>query len=152
MPAMFDISVLGDKAVSRALDLLPEKSQFNVLRTATRRSNDRLRNDILLNLSGRDVEERTGRYVRAIESQKIRVVVEKKFAVISTLNLPSRASLGISPGDKWYYPAILEYGSPTMTAKSPIRRAVNQNQDREQGKLVRDISKGIKNQWKRLNK
>jgi hypothetical protein len=55
--------------------------------------------------------------------------------------MPTRAALGISKSDKWYYPAILEYGSPTtgLAARRWLRGSV----DRVIPRLERGLCQSI---------
>ncbi len=70
--------------------------------------------------------------------------------------MPGRASLGIAPDDKYYYPAHVEYGHPLVRGgrivghvppKSYIRSTVNANEDTELRTIGTDIGKGIDLEW-----
>ena len=139
-----DISVLGIKAAEDNLRQLEFAIQRRIVRGSMKRSTERLKNEVLLNLSGRVVRERTGAYVNAMEQQKVRARSSQR-GIKVVVPLPTRASLGIPryPKDTGYYPTALEYGSSTMSAKAPIRKAVNANTEREFARLGDDIGQGI---------
>lgn len=140
----FDISVLGIKGLDDGLRALEFAIQRRIVRKSMKESVDHLKTELLLNLSGRVVNERTGAYVNAMERQKIRSRASHGTLIV-TIPLPTRAALGIPryKKDTGYYPAALEYGSTKMAAKAPIRKAVNMNEEREFAFLAADIDKGI---------
>ena len=143
---VFELKLFGDKQLTKQLSRLPFALQQKVLRKAFRGALKRVKNEILINLSGRVVQEQTGRYVNAMERQNPRISFTKDGAVLAGTVMPTRASLGIS--DKGgYYPAVLEYGVKKgprqFDAFAPIRKAVNARQDAELRQIGDEIGAGI---------
>ncbi len=153
MAGMFDLKLLGDQALERDLAKLPDKLQKEAVSPEFRKSAERIKNQVLLNMSGRAVEERTGKLVAAFEAEKIKTrFIRSISALFVVWGLPSRAALGITPEDKFYFPTVLEYGSPQMPAKAPIRKAVNANQERELVLIGQGIRKRLDRIWARLGR
>jgi HK97 gp10 family phage protein len=157
MPAMFDMKLLGDKELQRGMAKLPGEVQNKVMRGAIRKSAARLQNEILLNASGRVVNEDTGRMVTAFEMQKPGTRKERDGTIVAFVKLPSREELGIprSEGrdpakDTEYYPTIVEYGQPDQPPQPFMRMAVDQNYEREIRLIGADLGSGIARRWRRL--
>lgn len=142
MPAMFDISAIGDKEIIRAFGQLPEKAQSKVIRKVNRRSAERLKTEVLINYSGRVVKEVTSETINAIESQRI-ITKSRGDVVVAILPDPQEAEAAITVN-------ALEYGTPTFAAKAPIRKAVNDHQERELGIIAKEIGKGVEREFKKL--
>lgn len=145
----FDISVLGDKQLEHMLAQLPRKSQARIVRRSLRDSVKRLHSALLKNVMGSPVGIRTGRLAMAIASMQVkskRRRNELRYAIM----LPTREELGISPQDKHYYPAVLEYGAPHMPARAPMRRAVDDNAKAELATIAHEIGKGVERTARRL--
>lgn len=143
---MFELKLFGDKQLTKQLGRLPFALQQKILRKTFRDSLKRLKTEILINLSGREVQERTGRYVNAMERQNPRISFTKDGAVLAGMKMPTRPALGIS--DKGgYYPAALEYGVKRgprqFDAFAPIRKAANARQDAELRRIGDEIGAGI---------
>lgn len=158
MAAMFDMKMIGDKEVVRAMQGLPKEVQVKVMRGSLRKSAERLKNQILLNASGLIVKEDTGAMVAAFEATRIGTRV-RPGGTVAFVKLPSRAALGIprSKGrdpakDTEYYPTILEFGQPTQPPRPFMRKAVNDLEDEEYIRMGRDIGKGTTRAWRRLNR
>lgn len=147
MANMFDIQLTGDKELARQLGRLTHKVQTKVIKQAFRKSLGRIKDRVLLNLSGAVVRERTGRYVNAMESQPIRTRIETDGTVVASIALPGRAALGIDAKDPYYYPTVVEYGvkrgKRRWDGKAPIRKAVNAVQEMELKRIGDDIGTGI---------
>lgn len=142
MPAMFDISAIGDKQIERAFGQLPERAQSRVIRKVNKQSVERLKNEMLINYSGRVVKEVTGETISAIESQRP-TTRSRGDVVVALLPYPQDAEAAITVN-------ALEYGTPTFAAKAPIRKAVNDNQERELGIIAKEIGKGVEREFKKL--
>lgn len=147
MAAVFDIKLFGDKELARALGRLADVLQKKIVKKAFRSSLERVKNKVLLNMSGGAVEERTGAMVNAFERINPRVRVEKDGSLVVSMKLPTRAQIGIEADAKGYYPAALEYGVKRgphqFAAKRMIRDAVNRVQEQELRRIGTAIGNGI---------
>lgn len=151
MGAMFEMTMPGIREFEQALGQFAKKIQSNIMRTAIRRSGNRLKNATLLNMSGIIVGEDTGRTVTAMEARPVKTVIRRSGTIVALWPLPSRASLGIPRyrSDTGYYLLIgLEYGTAHRTTPlAPIRTSVNQRTSSEFRTIGRDLGKGIKREW-----
>ena len=152
MPSsMFDLRSFGLQQLDNAMQGLAHEVQTKVVRGAIRKSAGRLQNEILLNASGRVVDEDTSRMVTAFEMEKPGTREERDGTVIAFIKLPSRAALGIPRHEKdtEYYPTIVEYGQPDQPPRPFMRMAVDQNYGREIRLIGVDLGKGIGRVWRR---
>ncbi len=146
MALEFDLKVLGSRELENKLGALPMRAQNRVMKRVLRATVARLQNEVLLNLSGRVVDERTGRLVNAIEAQKPKVVRNNERGLVMGLRLPARGELGIDAKAKGYYPTALEYDvrlGPLM----PIRKAVNAVAEDALDRMAGQIAEGIEKEW-----
>ena len=64
---------------------------------------------------------------------------------------PHRDTLDVMKGDKWYYPAAIEYGhtgkSGTVKPYPHARPAIDDTIDTNRRRLINDIRNGIEKQW-----
>lgn len=143
----FDIKLFGDKELARQLGRLPVVLQTKILKKSFRASLKRVKNKVLLNMSGGAVQERTGRMVNAFERINPRVALDKDGGIVASMKLPSRAQMGIPIEAKGYYPTALEYGvkrgKRPFAAKRMIRDAVNAVQAQELRRIGTEIGNGI---------
>lgn len=154
MADMMKLTVLGDRELLMAFERLPQELRQKALRPELRKSAERVKAKVLLNMSGNVLQERTGALVKAFEAVPFRSKVAARTGSISFLwKWPTRAALGIPryAKDTGYYPTALEYGTPTVPAKAPIRKAVNANQDLELALIAAGVRKRLLRIWKRLN-
>ena len=143
---MFDLRLVGDKEAQRTFKGLARELQVKVLRKSAKESAKRLQTEVLLNVSGRIVNERTGKLANAIEAEKPRVIKSGEHTSVVGVRLPPREAVGVT-SPKGYYPAILEYGYSTakrqMPAKAIYRRAVDDHAEREFRLIARDLRTGV---------
>jgi len=144
-----DIRMIGDKELERKfLALSSEKTQARILRLGMRKAAERIKNYTLINLSGRLVDEDTGRLVNAIESEKP-TQFKDRAVFVAGVKLPEPSKLGIpkTEGTKkpGYYPAVLEYGSAKrgLAPRAPFRRAIDEHRAAELQRLGVDIGKAV---------
>ena len=151
MAKPFDIAMVGDKALKAAFEALPGDLQKRVGRAALRKSAERAKVAVLLNLSGRKVDEQTGRLVNAFENTSVKTQ-RRGPVILAALPLPTRDKLNIPPTDKTYYPTAVEYGHKLVRGGKAVGRvpahpymrpAVDENRERELRLIGRDIGKGI---------
>lgn len=139
-----DISILGDRQLQDGLAMLPVSAQKRVVRKAMRNTAKRMRSIILPR-----VPVLTGRLRREIARSSIRAIRRSRNRLGATVALPTREAMGIPPNSKWYYPAILEYGSP-KTGLKPIRyfrEAVDTAWPTERKMLSEELRTGIGLEW-----
>jgi hypothetical protein len=103
-----DISLIGDKALARALAKLPDKAEAKAVRPALRASAKRVHVLVIQAWSGVPMGVRTGRTLAAFAAQKVHAIPRKGGWIGAAFDWPSRESLGISPEDKFYHPAVSE--------------------------------------------
>lgn len=153
---VIDISLLGDKALIRALAQLPDRIQRKVVRQSLRRSAKRVNGYIVQHLSGIPVAPDSGRWLIAQSAQKPKAAKRSRRGVRMEVSYPEREQLGIAPGDKYFYPAAIEYGTTKtrqgrgpLPAFAPIRRAINENTAKEHALMGAEIGKGIEREARR---
>jgi len=139
-----DISILGDVELERSLAMLPDGVQRKVIRKAMRNTAKRMRSAIVPR-----VPVLTGRLRKEIKRSSIRAIRRSRTKLGATVALPTREAMGIPANSKWYYPAILEYGSP-KTGLKPIRyfrEAVDTSWPAERRILFSEVKTGIESAW-----
>ena len=149
---VFDISVLGDKQLEKALAALHPRLQKKVGRQAIKASAKRAKAKAIA-----FIPVDTGRYRAAMEASPVKSLGRSRVFIGWGPDLPERHLLGLSTKNKdpetgkriGYYPAFVEYGTRTMRAQAPIRRATNMIMKTEQRQIGVDIGKGIKREWKK---
>jgi hypothetical protein len=106
-----DFRMIGAPELEHAIKDLEKAVQKRIVNKVLRNSQKRVKKRIIANISGPILGVDTGVYRRAWQQAKIRSASSKP-RTIKRLGIewPSRASLGISPQDKNYYPIALEYG------------------------------------------
>lgn len=109
MERLFDVSVFGDKALTRSLDDLSNKIQKQYMRKSLRAGTK-----LVADIVRRNTPVLTGRLRRGI---KVRAGKRSRSRIGYFVLLPTRAQLGIDPKSKWYYPAVLEWGGITKTGR-----------------------------------
>lgn len=139
------LKILGLKAAQLAFVKLPNRVQFKIARSMTRRSAVRVQPHILLALSGNIVNEDTGTLVNAIESQRAPARRSRGGSVIAGFVLPSREQLGIPRYEAerrktWYYPTVLEFGGPGHPVFAPWRKTADSRAPSEQAKMAAEVS------------
>lgn len=153
-PIEISIQTFGDRAIIAALMKLPEASRRSAIRPALLQAIKHLRTALVQHLSGIPVKPQTGKYLFAMAGQRPALIRARTGLVGYVLKMPQRAELDIDPKDKWYYPAVLEYGSPLDYARypafAPIRKAVNANERAVKIQIAVNVGKGVKRQWRRL--
>ena len=149
MRSGIDISMVGDKDLEKKFRRLEDKVQKRIVRKALRAAAKRIKGRVVAKVSGDPVGVQTGRYRQAIQSTKV-VAAKRSPGMISLgLPMPFREALGISPKDRHYFPAALEYGSDNASARPHFRPAVDENRAEEFRQIGRDIGTGIEREAKR---
>lgn len=145
-----DISLVGDKALLKQLaNLGKPATQKKAVRPALRKSAKRIKSRVIANLSGHPVAPKTGRLRDAFKGEKIHALPRSRVIIGMGFDMPTRASLGIDPSEKGFYPMSLEYGHAKGAGKSAapphpfIRPAVDSNRESELTLIGQDIGKSI---------
>ena len=117
-----NISVLGDKELSAALSKMPLKVQKKITRQALRTVAKHVMTDV-----------KASRHIltgKLKASYKVNSIVRGKRGLFGVVvSSGTRGQLGISPDDRYYYPAVLEYGAPTRSIQEYriVRGAADNN-------------------------
>ena len=136
MAIRFDMEETGTRRLRHKLKRLPKVLRNRIVGVALKAGARMVHTEMLLNLSGRIVQERTGNFVNAMEKQKPKIMRQSHFSEVRVvaIELPDRPSLGIKQradgGGDSYPPGILEYGSRFMAAFAWARRSADDNADR----------------------
>lgn len=153
---VIDISIVGDKALGRALAKLPDRIQRKVVRQSLRKSAKRQNQYIVQHLSGIPVAPESGRWLIAQSAQKPKTAKRSRRGIRIELPYPRREELGIAPGEKYYYPTAIEYGTTKtrqgrgpLPAFAPVRRAVDENMEKEHQIMGTEIARGIEREARR---
>ena len=119
----FDISILGDKELSRKLDALPKNVQRKLLGRALKLGGKLLKPKVVA-----AVPVDTGLLKQMMQKQNFKAVKANRRGDIRIgMPMPTREQMGIGPDEKYYYPAHVEYGHGNVPAKSYIRKPVDEN-------------------------
>lgn len=140
-----EFQVRGAERLIAGFNLLPAEFQRKVLRKTTRGSAKRLKQKVIENLSGKVVKPHSGRWLAAAEAVQ---VLSRKFRRGRGFSghgfaTPTREELNIDPKAPGYYPFAVEFGTPQMPAKAPIRRAVNDVEAFEHATMLAEMRKGV---------
>ena len=103
-----DIRVLGSIELQRVLDSIPFKVQKKVLRPALRAAAKIVRKDVKRLAPKSDKRRRSGKHLK--DTIRVRAGKRKRGVTRIQVQTGSRAELGISATDKYYYPMAIEYG------------------------------------------
>ncbi len=143
--SIVEFQVRGAERLIAGFDLLPAEFQRKVVRKTTRGSAKRLKQRVVENLSGKVVQPRTGRWLAAAKAVSVRSRNFRRGTGLSGHGFatPTRAEIGVDPEAKGYYPFAVEFGSPHMPAKAPIRRAVNDVETFEHATMLTELRKGV---------
>lgn len=140
MPTFVDISMLGDKALQRALKRLPIVVERKIVRQAIRKGAK-----ILQAAATANIPRVTGRHTDLLRDVGIKIKAIKRsrgrFGVL--IMSPTREELDIPADDKYYWPAVIEFGSPTSPAYAYERRAKEEKQGEVLALAARVIAGGI---------
>jgi hypothetical protein len=149
--AMVDISVLGDKELSKALANIHGRLQRKIARQALRKSAKRTKGPLVQAISGSPVGIETGELVTAMNRQKVLPGKRSRASISALMQMPSREELNIKSGEAYWPAAVLEYGSAKLGIRplAWVRATINRIMPREQRQMRTDIGKGIQREWKK---
>ena len=137
---VFDISLLGDKALAKKFELLgKESAQRKVLRKPLREGAK-----IVLKAAKSRVPSKFSKERKLKRSLKVKALKRSRIKFGSLVITGSREKLDISPSDLNYYPQAVEFGystaKRTVPAQSFLRSAAYDNKS----KVLNSIRIGIK--------
>lgn len=145
---LIDISLLGAKELERKLVRLAGKDQKAVVRGALGKSQTRIKKAVVAaapvrtdNLPGGQ-SPAPGTLKRALKATKIDRETTR-ISVAVNWPMPIRSLVGVAPGDKYYWPAHVEYGHGNVPPNPYIRGTVNAMEAAEFRKIGSDIGRGI---------
>lgn len=137
----FTISLEGEKELIRKFETLEPKVARKVVRQAVRKGGK-----TLLQATKAKVPVDTGKLKKFI---KLRSEKNKRKSGRIGVRVwpPLREDLDIDPSDRHYYPAVVEFGSQTVPARSYLRAALNENAAKILNQMTTDIGKGIESEF-----
>ena len=94
----FGFKVEGADEVGRALARIPRLVRDKAFDKVIKPSLKRIKNRILINLSGAVIDEDTGAYVSAMESASVRTVQKNEDQSVFAISMPTRAKSTGEPG------------------------------------------------------
>lgn len=136
-----DISILGDKELSKKLRRLAGKEQRRIVRLAMRESAKRVKARVIANISGKVLDVRTGALLKAFKEAPIqneRSRVNIRLGIV----FPTREALGLDRKEP-YYPVILEVGYPGFPKRPYLRPAVDNHKTEEYRLIGNYIGRAI---------
>jgi HK97 gp10 family phage protein len=139
-----DISITGDKELTRKLHSLADKQQKSVVRSALRKEAKKAKDRIVSNIERLDLIDE-GVMLQAFKQAKIKSGGNRNMIRIGPEN-PERSALGIASDDKYYYPYAVEFGHIGAGPKPFIRPAIDQHKSKSIHDIGQDIGKGIERQ------
>jgi len=141
MAGIIDISLLGDKALTRKLNKLPNRVQKKVVRQSMRKAAKPLLTSIKhaigeIRVTGEHTDRlRRGMKIKSVKRSRSRLGVE--------IITPRRQELDIADSDKSYWPANIELGTRNAPPQKFIRDTVDSNRTQTMGIIRREIASGI---------
>lgn len=111
----------------RRFDRMEDRQRRKALRRPMRATMKQVKANTVANVNWGKVGVDSGNLLDAVKAQKIRVLTNKKGVRVEGVPLPTRAELGIDPTDKHFYPAALEYGTPTIRPRRMFRDAIDEH-------------------------
>jgi len=140
MASAVDISLVGDKALTKKLHRLEGPAQKRIVRKGLR-----VGAKPVLAAAKAKVPVKTGRTKAGL---KIRSAGRSRSRIGVVVKTPPRAALGIAADDPNYYPMSVEYGHSTkggghVPARPFMRPALDENAQQVLGIIRREIGAGI---------
>lgn len=162
----FDISILGDKELQRALDELPRTVQKRILTGVMTKAGNQIIKPAVLAAVPVD----TGLLKAKLSEEKFKVVARQGGQKLRAgMPMPTREAMGIGklnltkmerklikwglkkkPKEWWYYPAHVEYGHGSVPAHSYIRKPTDDNANRVFAMIGRLLGPAIERAAARL--
>jgi len=142
-----DVTMLGDRELTRLFERLPEKAQRKIYSKSIRKT---LR---LINKAVHAAVPVDTGNLKAL-MKRARITVRKKTRTIVSLGLklPERSDLGLDDGkkDKMFWPAALEYGHNGVAPRPFIKTASDESwKSVAKNKLINELKNGIEAEAKK---
>lgn len=134
-----DISQIGDKGLVRALARLRGPTQKRVVRKAQVRAMRPI-----LKATRALVPVDTGLLRKNIKAKS---ASSRKKGLVRVLSLPLRGVLGIEDSDKFFFPAVLEYGGKHSKAFAFLRGGFDSQESNALAIMIREIRRWISVEW-----
>ena len=131
----FDIKLLGDKKLQRKLNKMDKRVAGKVLKQSMKSAMEPVRE-----LAARRAPVRTGKLRKSIRTA---VYSGRNFAG-AVVRTGTRAQLGIEPGDSYYYPSALEYGTSKIRPRSYMRSSLYDRRKMVLAAVGREIKSRLK--------
>lgn len=143
-----DISITGVPELQRALRMLADKTQKRIVSHALTKESKRTKQRVVENIVRLGLID-SGNLLSAFESAAIRSA-NKKSLIVKGIAIPTRAQLGISPNDPYFYPYAVEYGHKGAIPHPYIRPAIDNHKQQSIADIAQDIGSGIERAAKKL--
>ncbi len=141
MANIIDISMLGDKALTKKLGLLPGRLQKKVLRKSMRDAAKPILKDIRQAISAIRV---TGFHTDPLrKGMKLRSLKRSRSRIGVMIMAPTRDVLGIPSDADYYYPAHIELGTLNNESQPFMREPFNDKRATTLNTIKRDVGRGI---------
>lgn len=135
-----DISLVGAASLRRVFSNMEVKVQRKITRKVLRKAMK-----IILQAVKQRAPVDTGRLKKFMKVKAVKR--QRKFIGIHIM-MPERSKIGISGEDKYYYPAVIEYGSDKRKARPFMRPGFDQSHERAwkiiQSEMKKEIEAVIK--------
>lgn len=145
MAAVVDISLLGDKKLEKQLRKLPNRVEKKVVRQALRAGAKPILAAAKANVATMTAPQ-TGRLAKGLQLRAIRRSRGRMGYRVAT---KPREFYGIEPDDKWFYPAVVEYGHPKAAARPFLRSAFDSHERSSFAIVKREIGVGVEREAKK---
>ena len=140
----FEIELAGFEELSKAFNILPEKVQKRMIGPSLKEGAE------IIETASKLLSPRlTGKNIEFIHLKKLKPRGKLSGWSIQT---GTRSELGIARNEKYYYPAVLEFGSKHVDSKPFMRPALEQNRDKAIKAVAELLEKKMKSFAKRQAK
>jgi len=139
-----DISMLGDKALARKLKRLEQKDAKKVVRDALKSEAKIVKRDVIAKVrsSAQSGPPSVHRYREAIGKSKVKDLRSRSL-IGYAMWFPDRATLGIDPKDKHFFPAAFEYGHGSVPAVPIFRPSIDEAKERRLSRITKSIRRNM---------
>lgn len=141
MPSI-DIRAFGDKELEKQLGLIVDQAQKTIVSSALRKESTRAKKRIVSNIAALGLIKR-GVLIAGYQAAKIRSTRVSRSLIRVGVENPTRAALGISADDPYYFPYAVEFGHARAEPKPFIRPAIDEHRPASFRAIGKDIGSGI---------
>ncbi len=144
MPQLMTIE--GADRLKLAFQQLGPKLEKKILRKAVRSGIG-----IILKDAKRRAPRLTGRMAKALTSRTARYAIRQGIVssniVFNTKKYPELVTHG-KKGQRWFYPAFVEYGTDKMAAQPFVRPAFDSNKEAAANRVIELCWTGVQTEWR----